>query len=63
MQLNRAVCIDFPEAGVPWFQQNYIEAQMTKCKICYICVVYRWLGLYALISSMKLYIEVVYQIV
>lgn len=30
MQLNRAVCLDYPEAEVPWFQQNYIEAQMTK---------------------------------
>lgn len=33
MQLNRAVCLDFPESGVPWFQQNYIEAQLTKCKL------------------------------
>lgn len=32
MQLNRAVCLDFPENGVPWFQQNYIEAQLSKCK-------------------------------
>lgn len=32
MQLNRAVCLDFPAANVPWFQQNYIEAQMTKGK-------------------------------
>lgn len=31
MQLNRAVCLDFPETGVPWFQQNFIEAQLTKC--------------------------------
>ncbi|KAJ6633535.1 FAST kinase domain-containing protein 1, mitochondrial [Pseudolycoriella hygida] len=30
MQLNRTVCLDFPENGVPWFQQNYIEAQLTK---------------------------------
>lgn len=30
MQLNRAVCLDFPESRVPWFQQNYIEAQLTK---------------------------------
>lgn len=33
MQLNRAVCLDFPEADVPWFQQNYLEAQLSKCKI------------------------------
>jgi hypothetical protein len=30
MQLNRAVCLDYPELNIPWFQQNYIEAQMTK---------------------------------
>ncbi|KAH8298025.1 hypothetical protein KR018_004787 [Drosophila ironensis] len=30
MQLNRTVCLDFPETNVPWFQQNYIEAQMSK---------------------------------
>ncbi|EDW54456.1 FAST kinase domain-containing protein 1, mitochondrial [Drosophila sechellia] len=30
MQLNRTVCLDFPEANVPWFQQNYIEAQISK---------------------------------
>lgn len=30
MQLNRTVCLDLPEANVPWFQQNYIEAQMSK---------------------------------
>lgn len=30
MQLNRAVCLDVPAANVPWFQQNYIEAQMSK---------------------------------
>lgn len=35
MQLNRAVCLDCPAAGVPWFQQNYIEAQMSKCKGLY----------------------------
>ncbi|XP_017079482.2 FAST kinase domain-containing protein 1, mitochondrial [Drosophila eugracilis] len=30
MQLNRTVCLDFPEANVPWFQQNYIEAHISK---------------------------------
>ncbi|EDW76328.1 uncharacterized protein Dwil_GK14716 [Drosophila willistoni] len=30
MQLNRTVCLDMPEANVPWFQQNYIEAQLSK---------------------------------
>lgn len=35
MQLNRAVCLDYPEARVPWFQQNYIEAQLTKRELTY----------------------------
>ncbi|XP_065357681.1 FAST kinase domain-containing protein 1, mitochondrial [Calliphora vicina] len=30
MKLNRSVCLDFPEANVPWFQQNFIEAQISK---------------------------------
>lgn len=30
MQLNRSVCLDHPEYSVPWFQQNYVEAQTTK---------------------------------
>ena len=30
MQLNRAVCLDYPELNIPWFQQNYLEAQMSK---------------------------------
>nr|XP_014096544.2 FAST kinase domain-containing protein 1, mitochondrial isoform X3 [Bactrocera oleae] len=30
MQLNRTVCLDYPEANVPWFQQNYLEAQLSK---------------------------------
>lgn len=30
MQLNRSVCLDYPELNVPWFQQNYVEAQATK---------------------------------
>ena len=25
MQLNRAVCIDMPEARVPWFHEKYCE--------------------------------------
>lgn len=32
MQLNRAVCLDYPENKVPWFQQNYIEAQLSNRK-------------------------------
>lgn len=30
MQLNRAICLDCPELNIPWFQQNYIEAQISK---------------------------------
>ncbi|KAL5276542.1 hypothetical protein ACFFRR_002016 [Megaselia abdita] len=30
MQLNRAVCLEFPEAKVPWFQQNYLEANLSR---------------------------------
>lgn len=30
MQLNRALCLDFPEYSIRWFQQNFIEAQMSK---------------------------------
>ncbi|CAD6997622.1 unnamed protein product [Ceratitis capitata] len=30
MKLNRTVCLDYPEANVPWFQQNYLEAQLSK---------------------------------
>ncbi|XP_030555917.1 uncharacterized protein LOC115759182 [Drosophila novamexicana] len=30
MQLNRTVCLDLPETNVPWFQQNYVEAQLSK---------------------------------
>ncbi|ALC38431.1 CG31643 [Drosophila busckii] len=30
MQLNRTVCLDMPESNVPWFQQNYVEAQLSK---------------------------------
>ncbi|KAF5301434.1 hypothetical protein FQA39_LY02163 [Lamprigera yunnana] len=26
MQLNRAVCLDYPEANVPWFHQKYLES-------------------------------------
>ncbi|XP_031618149.1 FAST kinase domain-containing protein 1, mitochondrial-like [Contarinia nasturtii] len=28
MQLNRSICLNYPEARVPWFQQNFIEAQL-----------------------------------
>lgn len=30
MQLNRSVCLDCPDYNVPWFQQNYVEAQTTR---------------------------------
>ncbi|XP_055689530.1 FAST kinase domain-containing protein 1, mitochondrial [Lutzomyia longipalpis] len=29
MQLNRAVCLDYPERNVPWFQQNFLESRVT----------------------------------
>lgn len=33
MQLNRIVCLDFPESSIPWFQQNFFEAnRMLPCK-------------------------------
>lgn len=25
MQLNRAVCLDYPETNVPWFHEKYIQ--------------------------------------
>ncbi|XP_031637712.1 FAST kinase domain-containing protein 1, mitochondrial-like [Contarinia nasturtii] len=28
MQLNRSICLNYPEARVPWFQQNFIDAQL-----------------------------------
>lgn len=43
MQLNRSVCLDFPESNVPWFQQNYIEAQISKGKFCYYCGSYKYI--------------------
>jgi hypothetical protein len=33
MQLNRAACLDCPELNLPWFQQNFIEAQMSKMPV------------------------------
>jgi hypothetical protein len=30
VKLNRAVCLDCPEMNVKWFQQSFIEAQITK---------------------------------
>lgn len=33
MRLNRIVCLDFPEASIPWFQQNFFEANRNlPCK-------------------------------
>lgn len=28
MELNRSVCIDMPESGVPWFHEKYCQEQM-----------------------------------
>ncbi|CAG7725535.1 unnamed protein product, partial [Allacma fusca] len=32
MSLNRAVCLDVPEANVPWFHQKYCEEIASVCK-------------------------------
>lgn len=40
MQLNRSVCLDYPEYSVPWFQQNYVEAQTTKSKLLFFMTIY-----------------------
>ncbi|GAB0092173.1 uncharacterized protein DMENIID0001_071490 [Sergentomyia squamirostris] len=33
MQLNRAVCLDYPERNVPWFQNNFIESRVTAFSV------------------------------
>jgi hypothetical protein len=30
MELNRSICLDYPEFNIRWFQQNFIEAQLSK---------------------------------
>ncbi|GJQ65226.1 hypothetical protein Trydic_g7358 [Trypoxylus dichotomus] len=30
MQLNRAVCLDYPESNIPWFHQKYIEQRRSN---------------------------------
>ncbi|KAF2905968.1 hypothetical protein ILUMI_00199 [Ignelater luminosus] len=30
MQLNRAVCLDYPQSNVPWFHQKYIQQSQSK---------------------------------
>jgi hypothetical protein len=30
MELNRAVCLDYPQADVPWFHTKYCEEQATQ---------------------------------
>lgn len=32
MELNRAVCLEYPEACVPWFHQNYVKKLTTNRK-------------------------------
>ncbi|RZC31754.1 uncharacterized protein BDFB_008114, partial [Asbolus verrucosus] len=32
MQLNRAVCLDYPECNVPWFHQKYIDERVKSIK-------------------------------
>lgn len=34
MQLNRAVCIDYPESNVPWFHQKYVDELKKQGRIC-----------------------------
>lgn len=29
MQLNKAVCLDYPEANIPWFHEKYIQERKT----------------------------------
>lgn len=37
MQLNRAVCLDYPEANVPWFHEKYILERKTGRGLhCYV---------------------------
>ena len=42
MELNRSVCIDMPESGVPWFHEKYCQEQIHtgvyewRQKICFI---------------------------
>lgn len=30
MQLNRAVCLDYPESNIPWFHQKFVDEQNEK---------------------------------
>jgi len=32
MELNRAVCLDLPDANVPWFHQKYCETLFSNRK-------------------------------
>lgn len=32
MQLNRAVCLGYPESNVPWFHQNYLDSMVENQK-------------------------------
>lgn len=32
MQLNRAVCLDYPEFNVPWFHKKYIEEHKSNTR-------------------------------
>lgn len=40
MQLNRSVCLSYPEAGIPWFQRNFIESQLASSELLSIISIY-----------------------
>lgn len=33
MQLNRSACLGYPEACIPWFQQSFIDSQLSASKL------------------------------
>lgn len=38
MQLNRAVCIDYPESNVPWFHQKYVDELKKQGRILHMYI-------------------------
>lgn len=49
MRLNRIVCLDFPEASIPWFKQNFFEAnRMHPCKKSWKITIVYWRFLFIL---------------
>jgi len=35
MELNRGVCIDMPEANIPWFHEKYCRERIISSKFIY----------------------------